>query len=130
MAAFALRPKDSLVLVVFFMTADAGSGRNDFFSCRLPVAVIAADSLMRAGELECRACIMIKVPDLPIPRVMALRTLAAEPAFVDVVLPMASVAGCRRRVLVEMAGMATFTCCGAMPTEEGIFRIPVMIEQV
>lgn len=88
MAASTLRTKSAVVLIVFVMTTGAGFRDAGYFIRRFFMAVIASDVFMLS--LQLKVCfVVIKIPDFPVPRVMACFTVDSQAAFMSVLFFMA-----------------------------------------
>ena len=83
---------------------------------------------MSAVEFEASADIVVKVPDLPVPHIVAVLAFCAEFPSMYVVVLVASVTGRGRLVAIELACMATFTGRGAMSANKRVLRVLIVIE--
>ena len=83
---------------------------------------------MSAVEFEASADIVVKVPDLPGPHIVAVLAFCAEFPSMYVVVLVASVTGRGRLVAIELACMATFTGRGAMSANKRVLRVLIVIE--
>lgn len=92
------------------------------------MAGVTVEPLMPPVQLELRSSVVVKIPELPASQTVATLALRTQLAPMHVVVLMASVAGRRRLVLIEAAGMATLTGRCAMLTEERVFCVSIVIE--
>jgi len=75
----------AIVLVILAMTTDAADCKGDFITRRRFVTFGTADILVFSFQLE--ACfIMIEIPILPIPRVVAIPTVRSQCSLMHVLL--------------------------------------------
>ena len=83
---------------------------------------------MSAVQLKTCADIVVKVPDFPVPHIVAVLAFSAEFLSVYVVVLVAAVTGCGSFVAIELPCMATLADGCAMFANERKFRIPIVIE--
>lgn len=83
---------------------------------------------MSAVEFETSADIVVKVPDLPVPHIVAVLAFCTQFPPMHVVVLMAPLASCGSLVAIELACMATFTGRGAMFANKRVFRVLIVVE--
>ena len=92
------------------------------------MAGITVEPFVSAVEFETSADIVVKVPDLPVPHIVAVLAFCTEFPPMHVVVLMAPVTGCGSLVAIELACMATFTGRGAMFADKRVFRVLIVVE--
>ena len=83
---------------------------------------------MSAVEFEAGADIMVKVPDLPVPHVVAVLAFCTEFPPMRIVVLVAAVTGCGGLVAIELARVAALTGRGAMFANKRVLRVLVVVE--
>ena len=89
MAALTLRPVAAIMNIVFPVTADTRIRRRHLLAHRRLMALVATQSFVSSRQLEARPRVMVKVPNLPIPRIMASLAQGPESPRMDVLFLMA-----------------------------------------
>jgi len=85
MAVFTFIAISTVVLVILAMTTYAADCKGDLGVRRCPVAFGTADILVLSLQLE--AClIMIEIPVLPVPRVVAITAVSSQGPLMHVLL--------------------------------------------
>lgn len=106
MTPFTLRAVAPLMDIVLLVAGHAGSRRFDCSPHGNLMASIAIHSLMPPIQLETSSRTVIKIPNLPIPGVVAVLTLSSKCPLVDILLVVATHT-VRFRVLV-LGSQVTF----------------------
>ena len=90
MAVITVGAEVSIVNIIPVMTIYTAAGALVIFIKWFEMAAIAVQSLMCSLDLEI-GLIMIKLPDQPVVRVMALRTIIAQCLFMNIIILMAAI---------------------------------------
>lgn len=125
MALLALLAECAIVHVVASMTTRADPRQGGLLIGRRAVTGVAVELSMRAVEGELRAPIVVEVPDLPVPRVVARLALRSEPALMDVV-PLVAGDALALRVTESLGGMALLACDRSVFADQGKARLVVV----
>ena len=128
MAALALRAESAAVFIVFPVARHAGRRDDDAFVHRRGVAVIASQPFVCTVHLEFRASVMIEVPNLPIPGVMAIFATAAQFSAMDVIAFMAGNALNRRFVFVKSPFVAAMAHDHSVFAEQWVLGVAIVLK--
>lgn len=115
-AAFALLPKTTIVHIVLGVAGVAGHRNAQILVCRFVMALHAGDVLMTAVQRKL-SLVVIKIPNAPVARVVALRALRAEQFLMHIVLDVTSDAF-HLRVFVAKREMAFLALNALMFSEQ------------
>jgi len=117
MATFALRAESTSMFIVFLVARHTGRRNDHAIVHRCGVAVITPQPFMCAVQFKFGACVVIEVPNLPIPRIMAVFATAAQLPAMNVVAFVTGMAFDRCCVCIKGPFMAAVTHHRAMLAE-------------
>lgn len=129
MATFASGAEPVSVSIVFSMTREAGRRKDDVLVHRSGVTVMASHSFVSTIQCEAGACVVIEVPNFPIPRIVTILASRAQSSMVGILALMTRIAvnGCF--VFIERAFVATVALRRTMLAEQRICGVPIVFKE-